>query len=80
MASSLIVRLALGLSILSATAAAQQPPAPTDWQSLALRAQQNATVEQMTANGMLSALQTENAELKSELAKLRKPDPPGEQK
>jgi hypothetical protein len=54
-------------------AAAPQPAA--DWQGLALRAQQNATVDQMVANGMLSALQAEVNELKAQLAKLQK-DPP----
>lgn len=76
----------LGVAVLSAApglspaASAQTPPAAVSWQDLALRAQQNATTEQIVANGMLSALVAENAQLRAELAKLQqsgKPDPPG---
>lgn len=54
------------LSILGQANAQQQS---TNWQELALTAQQNATREQMVANGMLAAMQTEIAELKAQLAK-----------
>ena len=61
------------LAELAGSAASAQPPAAPDpdWQSLALRTQQNATVQQMLDNGMLTALQAENGQLKAELAKLR---------
>lgn len=40
------------------------------WGDLAIQAQKNATVDQMTAAQMISALQAENAALKAEIAKL----------
>jgi hypothetical protein len=62
----------LDLAVLPREAIAQQP-SPTSWQELALREQQNATLDKMIANGMIAALQAEVAELKAALAKH---DPP----
>ncbi len=50
---------------------AAQQPSSANWQELALRAQQNATTDQMIANGMLSTLQAEMAALKAEIARMR---------
>ena len=57
-------------------AMAQMPLAQPSWQDLALRTQQNATVQQMLDNAMISALQNEIAALKAQPA--AKPDPPGD--
>lgn len=45
--------------------AAQQPA----WRDIAMQAQTNAAVGQMTANAIIGALQAEIAELKAQLAK-----------
>jgi hypothetical protein len=63
----------LDLAVLPGEAIAQQPSPATSWQELALREQQNATLDKMIANGMIAALQAEVAELKAALAKH---DPP----
>jgi hypothetical protein len=65
------------IALTAAMAAAQQPPA--SWQDLALREQQNATLDKMIANGMITVLQSEIADLKAQLGRLKDPpvkDPP----
>lgn len=70
----LLVLLLLILS-LSARLLAEVPALP-DWQALALREQQNATLDKMVANGMIAALQSEIADLKARIAK--QDPPPGD--
>ena len=54
-------------------ASAQSGPS---WEDIALQAQRNAAMEQGAALAMISALQTEIAGLKADLAKSRSPPPP----
>lgn len=70
----------LGLGLVLPVVAVAQQPVP-NWQDIALRAQQNATVDKVIDNSMLAALQAEIADLKAQLAKKQTlPDPPSEPK
>ncbi len=57
--------LLVALLLAPLPAAAQQQPA---WQDIALQAQKNAVVDQMTANAIIGALQAEIAELQKQLS------------
>jgi hypothetical protein len=68
----LAILFVLLLSLLSASLArAQQtsPRPPPAWQDLAIEAQKNATLDQISANAIIASLQAEIATLKAELAK-----------
>jgi hypothetical protein len=69
----MFVRLFLiaGLLLASASASAQQQQ--IDWRELALRAQQNATTDQMIAAGIIAGLQAEIVQLKA-----KAPAPPAQ--
>jgi hypothetical protein len=70
----LAILFVLLLSLLSASLAeAQQNTSrpPPAWQDLAIEAQKNATLDQISANAIIASLQAEIAALKTELAKAK---------
>jgi hypothetical protein len=72
----LAILFVLLLSLLSASLAqAQQNTSrpPPAWQDLAIEAQKNATLDQISANAIIASLQAEIAALKTELAKVKAP-------
>jgi outer membrane murein-binding lipoprotein Lpp len=57
------------------SAAAQQPASP-DWQELALKQHQNATVQQMIDSTMITTLQAQIVQLKADLERAKADPPP----
>jgi len=67
----LLVLFGLLLLCMPLTASAQQTP--PSWEEIALQAQRNAAAEQMLSTAAITALQSDIASLKAELAKLKAP-------
>jgi hypothetical protein len=83
--SRLIVLFAMLLAVgyisasIASFAQAQQNTSrpPPAWQDLAIEAQKNATLDQISANAIIASLQAEIAALKAELAKVKAPGTAG---
>jgi hypothetical protein len=70
---AVLFALLLSVSMASLAEAQNTSRPPPAWQDLAIEAQKNATLDQISANAIIASLQAEIAALKAELAKAKAP-------